>query len=664
MGRGLAELNGEDPKEYFGKFLSSGRSVEDEAPSSVGFHRRFLGHLESIDPASSTLSSKGKVAEGSTLSVEAQSSLGQPTRGPEPRPMSFDTTEFPTLAETATSKKQTGSQGQKRAVPDSLGKGKAREASSLLGSARSSEVQHASGPDLRPGSLNKTEFPTLSEANAHKENTQRKNHIVGVPSVTISCRKTSDEVSSLIGVKTLHDSRWAPKKMTPASTHPIQSRGTNGTFAAPPESQQQKASHSQAAVQTLSEQEKAAPDQHQPGCRQGIGPQTEEVPASGSVEPSETTSNFWGTGPGVQSPGTSLKTVPPHLRGKLLAAPTDSSEISSFSVEDQPTKMLPPHLQGGLGSGPTEAYTEASKDENDASTIHAPTTKYSDQGTMGLPSANSRDSRASSVVPPHLRGKVKEPESTDDGGVREDASPNRGATLDHQEQRDHANSAFATATETQFSGALSILTGQSTVGSCSEAGPNRPSPSQEPVRNAHGNTTLPPHLRKGISGNHAVTASSTKPVERDYSPTPSMSTGQSTPEPANAGGEPEAGQLRRSHDNFGVVPSVKSYATVAKSREKTPPQFRGRQVESPKFPAPPRSVGTQTGDISTDDVSEVQQNIVLKPSDTSVDAASTMDPQEEGIGLEHHDPQHPLFDARKYLSQYTKRFQCPIPSCG
>lgn len=87
----------------------------------------------------------------------------------------------------------------------------------------------------------------------------------------------------------------------------------------------------------------------------------------------------------------------------------------------------------------------------------------------------------------------------------------------------------------------------------------------------------------------------------------------------------------------GATASIKSYAAVPKSTEKLqiPPHLRGRQEPGPTSPGSPHSVGTQTGNVEKEDAHDIQKSVALKP----VDAASVMDPEEDGIGLGPHDPQ-------------------------
>ncbi|KAL2111254.1 hypothetical protein VUR80DRAFT_10321 [Thermomyces stellatus] len=157
-----------------------------------------------------------------------------------------------------------------------------------------------------------------------------------------------------------------------------------------------------------------------------------------------------------------------------------------------------------------------------------------------------------------------------------------------------------------------------------------------------------------------------------------MSTGHSTPKPVGSVSRSGVGDLATPSDNFRVVQSAESYSTVAKGSEKLPPHLRVKQGPIPMLSTqdatknaateissmPLTHSGAQSAITQTDEASEIRNGVTLKPTDTSMDTLSTMDPEEKGVGLGPHDPQHPSYDARKYRSPYTGRFHCPLPLCG
>lgn len=424
-------------------------------------------------------------------------------------------------------------------------------------------------------------------------------------------------------------------------------------------------SFQQTVNKTLSEQTQTADDKGRSIVAQSRFSHVQEA-SVGQVEQSELTSHFSEDCKSVTRG--SLKTIPPHLRAKILRqGATECSRVSTRPENDHPVHT---HLHGGLYASST-AFTEASSGENEAST-----TRHSDHDTMGLSPVSTRDSRGSSNLPPHLRAN-NELERADGGGVKSESSDG-GVRLDHREKAGDSAAISAEVTTTQIDPASRILTGQSTIGSAdrSEVERTELSHSGKAPGDANGRPGLPPHVRAkpGFSGN----VSATRPAEIDHSSTTSMSTGHSTPKPVGSVSRSGVGDLATPSDNFRVVQSAESYSTVAKGSEKLPPHLRVKQGPIPMLSTqdatknaateissmPLTHSGAQSAITQTDEASEIRNGVTLKPTDTSMDTLSTMDPEEKGVGLGPHDPQHPSYDARKYRSPYTGRFHCPLPLCG
>ncbi|SPN98968.1 uncharacterized protein DNG_02007 [Cephalotrichum gorgonifer] len=102
MGRGLAELTGQDPKEYFGRFLGN-RCDTLQPQSAIGSNKRLLGYIDTFtEGAPSVMSYKGRASEVSNVRSEIQYAKPQHSHGSDLR--FSDKTLFPTPAEASSSK--------------------------------------------------------------------------------------------------------------------------------------------------------------------------------------------------------------------------------------------------------------------------------------------------------------------------------------------------------------------------------------------------------------------------------------------------------------------------------------------------------------------------------------------------------------------------------
>ena len=336
---------------------------------------------------------------------------------------------------------------------------------------------------------------------------------------------------------------------------------------------------------------------------------------------------------------------------------------------------MSPNCQERLGAGQGTAHAEDSKDEHDASTV-----KHSDQGTIGMPSASTRDAWVNPALPPHLRKKMNENDilnRTDDGDLGDESS-SPGMPLERRENPGHTVVVRAETTNIPLDSAPGVLTGQSTisgdVSSRAELEPPERSHPREALETAHGSSRLPPHLRGKPS--YAGAASHTKPTEADSNPSPSLSTEQSTPEPMDSGRDTGMRGLSHAGNNFGVAESIQNYVTIKKSHEALPPHLRGKREANSKLPANPGVVDVARKPtpvspslhgrvkITDNEVSDHPDEVALKPMEADVGAFDMVDEEEDDIELGIHDPSHPKFDARSYRCEITGRFHCPFPACG
>lgn len=651
----LAKEENKDLKEFLGKFPGAG------ADTQIGQRQRYLGYIESsgsVNRSSSITGPRERALEGSNLSTKVPALPVQAIRRPGVQPGSLDTADFPTPAEAGIPKKRTGEKNDGASTKEN-----ASGISSSANDSGNAKLQHVSGPDQRPGSWGVKSFPAIAEASAHKGITEPEYHD-GASRASACSEKDGDELI-LSKAKTLNDSRWAPNKTMATSS--LSRQGQSGHFELHPiydrDILNKRAERDQAG--TVSDQGKAV-------YTQGRSLYVQES-SVGPFEQSEVTSHF--SAASEDTAGVSSMALPPHLRAKFLRqGATDCGQASIRPADDRSVRMLPPHLQRGLDAGSTIAKTEAFDSENDASTV-----KHSDMGTMGLLPTGSLGGRGVSALPPHLRLKMDdELKGTEGGGVGSESSDG-GVRLEGQEKAGLAAANFAEATTTQLGPELSVLTGQSTTGGVnfpSEVEQIQPSRSGEALANSRRSSGLPPHLR--VKSGLGVAVSPTKPRETDCSPTPSMSTGQSTPEAVGTGRESGMDELSTPRDNFGVVQSVKGYALMAKGNDALAPHLRTKHGQGGVLPTDQNDAKVAATDMAlkssssasrnattqTDGASAILGGVTLRPTDTSMGAVSTMNPDVEDVGLGPHDPQHPGYDARNYRSPYTGRFHCPFPLCG
>lgn len=717
IGRGLAKQDGKDPKGYFGRYLGIRDGVSRKPISAVGAIQGLTSHIEyakSGGPASSMIEPIRKAPESLNLAIGTQDSQIQRVRGPDLRPGSLDMNEFPTPAEVGTFKGALEMKAQRDGFPSTLAKEKTSES-------------------VQPYKLNTTEFPSLAETMGSKGNTEKKSKTSDTLSSFTSGGKDS-KLSSSNQVKTLRDSRWAPKKPTVPSTHrgesmydsgfsgardipkvPINvdkwstidapAKSTGNVATSQPEKHQQHGSLPQTIHQAPAESEFP----HSPWSvldTEGRSPHVQEPPAE-RAEEAEVVSNFSSVAE-RDFENIILKSIPPHLQTNISReVSADGDQISiSYKV---PVQTLLPNLQGGLSVKLDSAHTAVSGEKSDVSTV-----KQGDQSSVGGLRSDEKSNGESAVVPPHLRGKAGKIPPPTDKEQSGDMSLDGGVLLDQQVDLRHDASINTGSAVSPFVSPPSLLTTQSTVGGaepCGSPEPNKVSRSQESFGSPHRNAALPPHLRGKINN---PDTSSSKLLKPRCSPTPSMSVGDSTQEPADfeselelekaeetvqrpltsdnmevvpsilsyatvakRGGAGGSVQSPLSRDNMGVAPSIQNYATVAKNGGGIPPHLRGKQPASVMLPAKQdvpvhTTKGVGARPLSSENRDEDQaaelsralESVALKPTNTPADGVgSTMD-DDEGVELSHHDPEHPLYDPLNYLSRYTGRYQCPIRYCG
>lgn len=679
MSKELAKAGRHDPKEFFGRFPGMG------SITAMDQRQHYLGYIESggaKDLALLATGPVGKVPESSNLSIKTSTSRAQTSRHEGLRSGSLDTTDFPTPAEAAISKYRIGGENKGASAKEN-----ASNVPSPAHDIVNATVQHVSGPDQRSGDSNVKGLLTIAEVSVHKGSSEPE--CQGGTSTASHCSENGEEIL-LSKAKSLNDSRWAPNKLMTASPlsrqsqsrhvelHPIydkdilNKRVERDQTKGPGLSQETKQPAIGSARQDAEQADTVA---NKGGSIRTQGPSLRAGESSaGPIGQSEVTSHF--SAASEDTTGGSSRALPPHLRAKFLRQEaTVSSKASICNRDDQSVRMLPPHLQSGLDADlTTAAKTETLDGENDASTI-----KHSDQGTMGLLPTSYRGGRSASALPPHLRIKINDELKDTEGGGIESESSDGGVRLERREKGKFHPATSTEANTAQLVPELSMLTGRSTIGgadSRNDVERIQPSRSGETLANTSGSSGLPPHLR--VKPDFVVTASPTRPAETGDSPPLNLSTGQSTPEPVGSEREPGMSQAPTSHDNFGVVQSVKSYSVVTKGDRAIAPHLRAKQAPDGASPTDQintkdaatdvalklphsgsRDATTQTGDVTT-----IAGGITLRPTDTSMEGVSPMDPEEEDVGLGPHDPQHPMFDARNYRSPYTGRFHCPIPNCG
>lgn len=693
-----------------------------------------MGHMIQYDgpdgAAPLTISVKGR-HEGSNVSVQVKHLGGQRSQGPGLRPGSVTAAEFPTISEAGASKKQTGVQGHKVSLPDTSVEGRASEGAGLRSAARSIQAQTASVPSLRPGSLVDAEFPTLAEAAASKKNAGSQSQRAGLFDSAV--RRATDARSlpgadqtkhspgslvdagfptlneagiikghtnheankvgvlksptvgkdqpSMARVKTLADSRWAPKATTAVSSRPSHSRGLNllGDDTPKFDARLGKASNINSPPNTIEATKTPLHDhQHQqnspllsvarqsPSKERGLNAGQSRVSRGqplhtreASVKTTETSGVFSSSLDKYTTDNTKIS-IPPHLRSKIpRIANAGVSQVSLSSVDEQPAKCDPLHMPGELGTESSAASWAESLEEDDAGTVRG-----NDHDTTGSTVVTAR---TSSDTPPHLRGKIQEvPECPDDGSTENmsvlDAIPIFRGGLHHAATASIAGTCTSAIPASDVPAGRSVMYGGD---SDSEFDLTEPLHAREHSRTE--NASLPPHLRGKLG--QSVPALP-KVTETEDSRSPSVSTSQISLESAGSEKQPAPGQPSQLRDNFGVAPSIKSYAVVAKTSESLPPHLRQRQGGS---------IVISTGqDVSGDNTAEKAAKPPYQGEFSSLgiqnDSANATVPRtqigvrmrddDEDTGLGCHDPEHPRYKPQSYYCQFTKKYQCPISTCA
>ena len=353
-----------------------------------------------------------------------------------------------------------------------------------------------------------------------------------------------------------------------------------------------------------------------------------------------------------------------------------SSGLDKYATDDTKTS-IPPNLRSMIARACTTDLSQASKAPVDDQRIHCPSYTHDDSGT-GLTTIKQREhgtirspiatATASSDLPPHLRGKIQEvPGCPDDRGIKNvpsesDIIPNLPGSLEH------ANAASVAGTYTSAIPASDMSAGRSMndVDSDSEFDATEPLHARDGSRANKGNMSLLPHLRGKLDQPISIHE---KVVESENSPVPSVSAGQSTVEPDDSGNQSTSDQPSHLRDNFGVAPTIKSYATVAKSSENIPPHLRQRQGG---HSAP--TTGQETAVTSPQHVDQISwegRSSSLGLPDASPDAIEPgtrvtvrMRDEDEDTGLGCHDPEHPRYNPEFYFCRFTTKYQCPIGTCA
>lgn len=738
VGRKLAVVEGKDPKEYYGRYLPVYESVVDGALSSLGADRKFMGHMIQYDgpdgAAPSTISVQGR-HEGSNVSVQVKHLGARHSRGPDLRPGSVTATEFPTPSEAGASKKQTGVQGHKASLPGASVEGRVSEGSGLRVAAQSIQAQTASVSGLQPGSLVDAEFPTLAEAAASKKNAISQDQkaelftaavrrapeaqslpgtantkkspgslvVAGSPTAAesgvikghtdheankagvLDSPTVGKDQPSMARVKTLADSRWAPKatKATKAvSSRPSHSRELDllGDDTPKLDAKLGQASNinlprntHEAAKASLHERQrqKSSPllsdAQQSPSKKRGVNAGQSPVSRGQLVHTRETsvktteTSGISSSSIDKYATDDTKISIPPHLRSKIpRAAISGVGQALKAFVDEQPTKCVHAHMPGELGIESSAASLVGSLNENDADTI-----KRSDHGTTG---SMTTTARGSSDLPPHLRAEIQEvPECLNDGDIKDmssviDAIPNRRGGL-----HDAATASIAGTCPSAIP-ASDMPAGRSMVGSgCSDSEFDSTEPLHARERSKNGNASLPPHLRVKL-GQPAPTLP--KVTETEDSRSPSVSTSQISLESLGSGKQPASGQPSQLRDNFGVAPTIRSYAVVAKTSESLPPHLRQRQGGSIVISTGQDVSGANAAEAAVMPPHQGTSNSLAIQNEsanatvlrTQVEVRIRDEDEDSGLGC--HDPEHPRYNPQSYYCQFTKKYQCPIGTCA
>lgn len=610
MGKDLALKDGKDPKEYYGRYLPVSESVVDGPYSALGVSRRFLGHMIQHngpdDAAPSTISVKGR-HEAPTVSVQVECLETRRSRGPDLRPGSLAAVEFPTPAEAAASKKQAGSQGQKPDLPYASTKGRVPETRSLPGAVN---AQHTPVADFRPGSLVASEFPTPAEAGVIKGHTDHKVSKDSLPSAPTTGEKVKKE-ASVDRVKTLADSRWAPKTTIYVSPRPSYSRGFDLLGGDTPKLyvKHGQASNTNSPPNTC-EATEASPHEHHYQQRSYLLSDAQQSPSK--EEGAKADQSRFSRGQPLHTPEASVRTT------EVSGIFSDRSGHDKYATDDMKTS-----------------------------------------------------------IPPHLRGKIQEVPVSPNNGSTKNTSSVSGVMPNPRGGLDHVATTSNAATYTSANPASDMPTGRSIVDggdSESEFESTEPLRAREHSRIAHGNVSLPPHLRGKLGHSIPILP---KVTETEDTPSPSVSTGQASLEPAGTENQPATDQPSQLRDNFGVAPIIKSYAVVTKTSENLPPHLRQRQGGHSMLPAG-RDVtkgntaeSAMTSPNPTDQVpmnaeasSLGLQNSSVTATEPGTDVSVRMKEEVEDIGLGRHDPEHPNFNPQSYYCRYTKRYQCPIGTCA
>lgn len=735
VGRRLAVLDGKDPKEYYGRYLPVDETVVDGPLSSLGANQKFMGHMIQYDgpdgAAPSTISVQGR-HEGSNVSVQVKHLGARHSRGPDLRPGSVTATEFPTPSEAGASKKRTGVQGHKASLPGASVDERVYEGSALRGAAHSIQAPAASVPGLRSWSLVDAEFPTLAEAAASKKNAISQDQkaelsdaavrrvpeaqslpgtantkqspgslvVAGSPTAAESgvVKGHTDHEANKVGVlnsptvgrdqpsmaraKTLADSRWAPKATTAVSSRPSHSRGLDllgddtpkfdvklgqaSNINSPPDtSKATKASEHEHQYQQSGSL--LSDPQQSPSIIRGVNAGQSPVSRGQLVHTRDTsvktteTSGISSSSLDKQATGDTKIKIPPHLRSKIpRIANAGASQVSQSSVDEQLAKCSPPHMPGELDTASSAASWAGSLEEDDADTV-----RRSDHGTTGSTVVTTR---TSSDLPPHLRGEIQEvPECSDDESTK-NVSTVINAIHNPRGGLHHAATASIAGTCPSAIPASDMPAGRSMVGSgCSDSEFDSTEPLHARERSKNGNANLPPHLRVKL-GQPAPTLS--KVTETEDSRSPSVSTSQISLESVGSGKQPASGQPSQLRDNFGVAPTIRSYAVVAKTSESLPPHLRQRQGGS---------IVISTGqDVSGANVAEAavipphqetSNSLAIQNESANATVPRTqvgvrMRDDDEDSGLGCHDPEHPRYNPQSYYCQFTKKYQCPIGTCA